>query len=253
MPREPRQYSKTNIYHVMYKGIDNEDIFYNDNDKSLFLKNLIEGKNEFQYKIYAYCLMSNHIHIVLEIKDEVLSNAMKSLSLKYVLYFNKRYSRSGPLFQNRFNSKCVENQKYFLDVCRYIEQNPEKAGICKAEEYKWNSFHEYIGKEKIIDKEKLLKYFNNDVKSYTIFTTKGKSENKEDFIEYELRNKMQDDEVAEFIKKEFKLNNIKEFKNLPREEFEKSIEILKNLQYTRFSQIARVIRMNKYQLKKYWK
>lgn len=253
MTRKARQLSKTKIYHIIYKGIDNEDIFYDDNDRITFLNYLNECKKEFQFKIYAYCLMNNHVHLVIEIEDEILSNSMKSLSVKYVFYFNKKYLRSGPLFQNRFKSKCIENSKYFLDVCRYVEQNPEKANISTIQEYKWSSFHEYVGKSQLIDKEKLLYYFNNNIKNYSIFTTKGKSENKEDFIEYEIRNKMQDDELAQFIKKEFNINNINEFKDLPVEEFKKSLEILKELKYTKFSQIARVIRMNKYQLKKYWK
>ena len=112
-------------------------------------------------------------------------------------YFNKKYSRSGHLFQNRFNSKCVENQRYFI--------------------------------------------------------TKGKSENKEDFIEYEMRVKIEDSELSELLVKELKLNNINEFKELDEEEFKKGIEFLKNLQYTSFNQISRVVRINRYQLEKYWK
>ena len=140
MPRQPREYSKSKIYHIMYKGIDGQDIFYDENDKLDFLEKLLENKKEFKFKIFSYCLMNNHVHLVIGIEAENLSNAMKSLSLKYVLYFNKKYERSGPLFQNRFNSKCIENQKYFLDVCRYVHQNPEKAGICKTSQYKWSSY-----------------------------------------------------------------------------------------------------------------
>ena len=161
--------------------------------------------------------------------------------------------RSGTLFQDRFKSKCVENQKYFLDVCRYVEQNPEKAGICRTQDYKWSSYHEYVEEEKIIDKKTLLYYYGNKIENFIIFTTKGKFDEEYDFMEYELREKLQDDELAQIIVKKLNLNHINEFVNLPKEEFKKGIEFLKNIQYTSFNQIARVIRISRYQLKKYWK
>ena len=237
----------------MHKGIDGQDIFYDDTDKSNFLEKLLENKKEFKCKIYSYCLMNNHIHLVIGIESENLSNMMKSLSLKYVLYFNKKYERSGPLFQNRFNSKCVENQKYFLDLCRYVHQNPENAGICKTSQYKWSSYQEYVKTDRIIDKRTLLNYFNNSIDNFKIFTNKGKSDNDYDFIDYEFRIKMNDSELKEFIVKKMNLGHINEFMNLPEEEFKKGIEFLKNIEYTSISQIARVVRINQYQLKKYWK
>ena len=221
MPRQARKYSNTQVYHVIYKGVDNQDIFF--------------------------------VHLVIGVDNTFLSDSMKSLSIKYAMYFNRKYSRSGHLFQNRFKSKCVENQKYFLDVCRYVEQNPEKAGICKVPEYKWNSYHEYVGENTIIDKETLLHYFNDDIEQYKMFTTKGKSENFEDFIEFELKQKMSDDELAQLIVEQMGLKNIKEFSELKSEDFEKGIEFLKNLKYTSYRQISRVIGINQYQLKKYWK
>ena len=161
--------------------------------------------------------------------------------------------RSGTLFQDRFKSKCVENQKYFLDVCRYVHQNPEKAKICKTEDYKWSSYHEYVKKTKIIDKNILLYYFDNNLKNFKIFTTKGRSDDEYDFMEYEIRDRIQDDELAEMIVKKLSLNNISEFTELPSEEFEKGIEFLKNMKYTSCNQISRVTRINRYQLKKIWK
>ena len=253
MPRQPRKFSISEVYHIIYNGIDGQDIFYDDSDKRVFLKKLLENKNEFMYKIFSYCLMSNHVHLVIEINDENLSKAMKSLSLKYVLYFNKKYERSGPLFQNRFNSKCVENQRYFLDVCKYVHQNPEKARICKTKDYKWSSYHEYIGKEKIINKDAFLQYYNGNIDDFINYTNYVKSENELDFIEYEFRTKMTDNELAEFIVNKLNLRHINEFSNLSGQEFNKGIEILKNIEYTNFSQLARVTRINAYQLKKYWK
>ena len=102
-------------------------------------------------------------------------------------------------------------------------------------------------------KDILLHYFNNNIENFNFFITKGKSENKEDFIEYEMRVKIEDSELSELLVKELKLNNINEFKELDEEEFKKGIEFLKNLQYTSFIQISRVVKINRYQLEKYWK
>ena len=253
MPRQARKFSKSKIYHIIYKGIDGNDIFYEERDRKYFLRILLENIEEYNYRVFAYCLMSNHIHLVLEIQDEILSRAMKSLSVKYVFYFNKRYGRSGPLFQNRFKSKCVENQKYFLDVCRYVEQNPEKAKICLTQEYIWSSYHEYIGNGKIVDRKVLLHYFDYSLEKYKFFTTKGKSDNITDFIEYEIRGKMSDDELSQLIVNELKLTNINDFSNLSYEDFIKGIEFLKNIQYTNITQISRVIGIKRFKLTEYWK
>lgn len=253
MPRKPREYCNTNIYHIINKGCNGQDIFFDDNDREMFLNKLKNLKSEYHFYVYSYCLMSNHVHIVIKIDEKNLSKMMKSLNVSYVLYFNEKYSRTGVLFQNRFKSKCIYDQKYFLDVCRYIEQNPEKAKICKTDEYKWSSYHEYIENNRIIDKEKLMEFFGNDINNYIFFTTKGRSTNFEDFIEYELRSKMTDEELGKIIVEYFELDNIGDIKNLNNEEFEKVLEFLKNLQYTNLRQISRVLGMNVYQLKKYWK
>ena len=253
MPRIARKYSKTNIYHIIIKGIDNQVIFYDEADKKVFMEKIAETRRLIEYKIFAYCLMNNHVHMVINIQDDLLSKVIQSLCIRYSSYFNKKYMRSGPLFQDRFKSKCVEDQKYFLDVCRYVEQNPEKAGICQTQNYIWSSYHEYIGKGKIIDKDTLLHYFNNNIENYKIFTTKGNSENEYDFLEYELKEKLLDEELSNIIVKKLNLDNINDYPNLSKEEFEKSIEILKNIPYTSINQISRVTRVNRYQIMKLWK
>ena len=253
MPRKARTYSKSNIYHIIQKGIDDQDIFYEDADKKYYLDILLEKKKEFKYKILAYCLMSNHIHLVLQIKNDNLSETMKSIGIKYAFFFNKKYSRSGSLFKDRFKSKCVEDKIYFLDVCRYVEQNPKKAGICDTENYKWNSYHEYVENNTIIDKDILMHYYDYDIEKYKFYTLKGKDRNFTDFIEYEIREKMTDDELYKIIMEKFNLDNINDFKNLSSEELKKGIKFLTNLKYTNYNQITRTIRMTRYQIDKYLK
>ena len=109
MPRLPREYSYSKVYHIIIKGIDDGDIFYDNEDKQVFKEKMKLTKEKFKYKIYAYCLMNNHVHLVIEVANDTLSKAMQGLSVRYVHYFNRKYNRKGPLIQERFKSKKVED------------------------------------------------------------------------------------------------------------------------------------------------
>ena len=98
--------------------------------------------------LYAYCLMSNHVHLLYRQGTEEVDQSMKRLEVSYAQYFNKKYGRTGHFFQDRFKSEPCEDFSYFLTLLRYIHQNPIKAGITHyAEEYPWSSWHEYIGND----------------------------------------------------------------------------------------------------------
>lgn len=252
MTRQRRKISNSKVYHVIVKGIDDQDIFYDDQDRRYFLKQILNLKKEINYDVYSYCLMTNHIHMVIKSEAKVLSKIMQSLMIRYVYYFNSRYERSGPLVQNRFKSKCVENQKYFLEVCRYIHRNPEKAGMAKTQNYKWSSYQEYLGKEKIINKKVLLHYFNNDISEFVKYTTNltvEDIENLYDYAEYEIRNRLLDEEVIQIIMKKFEIFDVKDvvifFKNKNRKELEKALQVIKNIKGTNKSQVARILRINR--------
>lgn len=253
MPRQSREYSNSKVYHVIYKGIDGQDIFCDDSDKSVFLNKLLETKEVVNFIIYAYCLMNNHVHLVIGAEDKLLSKVMQSLGIRYVSYFNRKYLRSGTFFQDRFKSKRVENQRYFLDVCRYVHQNPEKAGICRTQDYKWSSYHEYIGKEKLIDKKILLHYFNNNINEFIKYNIKVNGDNAYDFIEYELKKSFTDDELTKFILKKLNIKNINDISNMQKEELEKNIKSLKDIQFTNLTQISRVTRVGRWKIERIWK
>ena len=252
MTRQRRKISNSKVYHVIVKGIDDQDIFYDDQDRRYFLKQILNLKKEINYDVYSYCLMTNHIHMVIKSEAKFLSKIMQSLMIRYVYYFNSRYERSGTLVQNRFKSKCVENQKYFLEVCRYIHRNPEKAGMAKTQNYKWSSYQEYLGKEKIINKKVLLHYFNNDISEFVKYTTNltvEDIENLYDYAEYEIRNRLLDEEVIQIIMKKFEIFDVKDvvifFKNKNRKELEKALQVIKNIKGTNKSQVARILRINR--------
>ncbi len=250
MSRQPRTFAYSQIYHVILKGIDGHDIFYDNKDKDFFLKQILTTKQSFNYIVYSYCLMSNHVHLVIKCKNELLSKAIQSLQIRYVSYFNKKYERTGHLFQGRFKSKAVETQKYFLELCRYVHRNPEKAGIELTQKYEWSSYKEYIGKAKIIDKNVLLNYFNNNLNDF-IYYTIGMTDvdDIEDFVEYEIINKFTDAQLASIIMKKFNLSSIGQinlfFKNREPAFLKEDLKKITSINGTNITQIARVIRINR--------
>ena len=257
MTRIPRIYANSKTYHIIFKGIDNQNIFYDDQDRKIFLKYLSITKKEFAYNIYSYCLMDNHVHMVIKSEKEFLSKAMQSLMIRYVHYFNKKYKRIGTLLQARFKSKNVENQRYFLEVCRYVHRNPENAGISKTQDYQWSSYHEYIGKGNIVDKNVLLHYFGNDLNEFINYTMKdNKFEDLEELAEYEIMGKLSDEEVVNIIMNMFKIDNVSEisnfFRNRTKEEFKNDIGRIRKIKGTNKTQIARIIRVSRWVLEKLW-
>ena len=257
MTKRRRIHSNSKIYHIIIKGIDNQDIFYDDQDRRVFLKKLLLTKEAYDNKIYAYCLMDNHVHMVIRIEKEFLSKAIQTLMIRYVQYFNKKYDRTGTLVQNRFKSKNVENQRYFLEVCRYVHRNPENAGFAKTDQYKWSSYQEYFKKSEIVDKEILLHYFNNDIKEFVNFTNKCDDyENLKEFAEYEIIGKLKDEDVLKIIMKIFDINDVRDvpsfFKNRQREQLEHDIHKIKSIKGTNKTQVARLIRRDRKTVEKFW-
>ena len=163
MPRTGRERSKSGIYHIVLRGSNRQTIFEDEEDAIKFLETLQTYKEKSGYKIYAYCLMGNHVHLLLKEEQEELGIIMRRIGASYVYWYNWKYQRCGHLFQDRYKSEVVEDDRYFLTVLRYIHRNPLKAGIVKnIGEYKWSSYCEYTGKTKMIDTDFALQLFNDD-------------------------------------------------------------------------------------------
>ena len=144
MPRQARKKSESGIYHVMLRGINQQQIFEDEEDYEKFLQILRECKAVSGFKLFAYCLMGNHIHLLIKPEQEPLEQVFKRIGGRYVYWYNIKYQRVGHLFQDRFKSEPVEDDSHFLTVIRYIHQNPVKAGICKEiEDYKYSSYRDY--------------------------------------------------------------------------------------------------------------
>ena len=138
MSRSGRIKSITGIYHIMLRGMDKRDIFMDDMDRLIFTKIIERVKRQSGFKLYAYCLMDNHVHMLIREDDEPIELIFKRIGVSYSAYFNRKYDRCGHLYQDRFKSEPVETIEYFMDALRYICQNPIKAGLCdRIKAYPW--------------------------------------------------------------------------------------------------------------------
>ena len=136
----------------MLRGINKQLIFEDATDYEYFLKILQECKELCNFKIYAYCLMGNHVHLLLQVQENNLEEIFKRLAGRYVYYYNLKYQRVGHLFQDRFKSEPVEDDTYLTTVLRYIHQNPVKAKLCKnVEEYRYSSIEGYLCNNELVD------------------------------------------------------------------------------------------------------
>ena len=132
------------LYHVLSRGNGRQDIFLTDDDRGLFLELLQEFSDRFSIEVYAYVLMGNHYHLLLETPDANLSKGMQWFGTTYTRKFNLRNNQSGHLFQGRFKSIIVENDAYLLRLSCYIHRNPLRAGIVdRLSDYRWSSYRYY--------------------------------------------------------------------------------------------------------------
>ncbi|MBQ6202755.1 MAG: transposase [Prevotella sp.] len=153
MPRQKREKSGTGIYHVMLRGINRQDIFEDDEDylRMLDLLRLQTNRSESQgdrpsafCRIYAFCLMSNHVHLLIGEESASVGDVVKRIGVAYASYFNRKYGRNGHLFQDRFKSEAVNSLEYFVTLLRYIHQNPVKAGlVSNVADYNWSSWQDF--------------------------------------------------------------------------------------------------------------
>ena len=141
MPRTARIKTESNIYHVMMRGINRQDIFEDEEDRYRFMTVLGRCKELSEFKLHAFVLMSNHIHLLIEPVGEPLEVIFKRICTSYAVWFNRKYMRAGHLFQDRFRSEGVGTDQYYKTVLRYIMQNPIKAGMVSSmEQYRWSSY-----------------------------------------------------------------------------------------------------------------
>lgn len=158
MPHSARKMGESGFYHVVPKGIADQLIFMDDGDRRLYTELLREAKEETGVRLHAYCLMSNHVHLIVEDRDgNKLSAAMKYLHERYAMHFAEKVNRTGGIFRRPFWSEPIESESYLLCAVRYVHANPAVAGICPASAYVWSSAKDYLGRaDGITDTETVL-------------------------------------------------------------------------------------------------
>ena len=135
------------VYHVINRGNAGENLYRNSRDREKFLSYLERAVERFSIKVHAYCLMSNHFHILMETLHPNLSKSVQWINVSYAVYFNRKYKRNGHLFQGRFKSVLVDADSYLKQLSRYIHLNPVRAGIVdRPTDYDWSSYTAFIGK-----------------------------------------------------------------------------------------------------------
>jgi putative transposase len=147
MARKPRIHYPGAYYHVILRGNGGQDIFYSKADNAKFYFLLQEGIERFGHRIHCFCLMANHIHLVIQVSAVPLSKIMQNIAFRYTRYINAHKKRVGHLFQGRYKAILIDADTYLLELVRYIHNNPVRAKLTKtADQFRASSHHAYLGK-----------------------------------------------------------------------------------------------------------
>lgn len=183
MSRQPRLDTAGALHHVMVRGIEGTDIFRTDEDRTDFLARLAEQCESEALKVYAWALLSNHLHVLLRTGNRPISASMRKILTGYAVRFNRRHRRQGHLFQNRYKSILCEEDPYFLELTRYIHLNPVRAGLVRTLKelagYPWSGHSAIVGKveRQWQDMGEVLGYFGKRrevaIKGYVAYMEEG--------------------------------------------------------------------------------
>lgn len=197
MPRTARSKSEDAVYHIIIKSISEISLFENNSDKDNYITIMKHYQNIYKFRVYAYCFMSNHAHFIIDPNGADISKIMHSINFKFAMNFNRKYSREGPLFKDRFKSKIIHNNRYLLLASAYIHKNPMAISRYKSspEKYKYSSLSVYLGLKKdpfkILEEDFVMNLLNSNVKK-----------SREQYLYFIFSN-------DDFLKKEFKIENDK--------------------------------------------
>ena len=181
MARKPRVEYAGAFYHVICRGNHRQVIFRSDGDRKYYLERLEEYRQRYGFNVYAYVLMSNHVHLLIQTGEVALSRIMQGLQLKYTRYYNRKYKEVGHLFQGRYKAILCDRQAYLLELVRYLHLNPGRMRFpTDPWKYKWSSHTAYLGKSGSvrIDTSTVLGQLNRSVgqarRAYLRFMAEGK-------------------------------------------------------------------------------
>ncbi|MDD5691701.1 MAG: transposase [Candidatus Omnitrophica bacterium] len=147
MARAARLTLENACYHIMTRGNQKQTTFIENEDFVKYFKLIKHYKRKYGFKLYGYCLMPNHVHLIVTLGRPVkLGKIMQGLNQTYTMWFNKKYNKVGHLWQGRYKSMLIQKNKYLLDCIEYVEMNPIRAKMNKSPfDYPWNSWKERMG------------------------------------------------------------------------------------------------------------
>jgi REP element-mobilizing transposase RayT len=187
MARKPRIEFEGAFYHVITRGNQRQKVFKDKDDLLKYLEILSNYKIRYKYFLYAYMLMNNHVHLLIETQGIPLSKILQGINQSYTTYFNRKYKTVGHLFQGRYKAILCDRDEYLLSLVKYIHFNPVRSRIVKTlDGYQWSSHHSYIKKADkvtIVDTDQVLRMFSEDKqrarKLYSAFMSDGQTVRKE--------------------------------------------------------------------------
>lgn len=187
MARKPRIHENGGVYHVMLRGNGGQDIFFDDDDRRHFYLLLQQGIARYGHRIHGFCLMSNHVHLAIQVGEEPLAKIMQNLSFRYTRWINQKQNRIGHLFQGRYKAIMVDRDAYLLELVRYIHLNPVRAKLVRQpQNYPWSGHRAYLRQEALawLTTDWVLGQFSSRIaasrKRYETFLQEGRSEGRRD-------------------------------------------------------------------------
>jgi REP element-mobilizing transposase RayT len=205
MPKGARKKSESGIYHIVLRGINKQTLFYDEEDREVFLNRLKLLADDKKIEVYAFCLMGNHIHLLIKEAGISIGKVFMMLLSSYVLWYNRKYSRIGNLFQDRYRCEGIESDAHLLCAIRYIHQNPVKAGMVeRIADYKWSSHSAYIKNIKSFINTDFMLSILCGVAEYEKFINE---EEQNKFLENDNKITISDEKLAMEINRIMKLKN----------------------------------------------
>ena len=222
MPRQARTISENGYYHVINRGIGKQILFEDEDDYQRFLDTLKRYTEEEHFELICYCLMENHFHLLIHTTTG-LDRIMKRVCCSYAYYYNEKYGRTGHLFQERYRSEPIVDDKQLLAAVRYIHNNPQKAGICRREAYAWSSWREYAKKATMVVPD-LVFGIAGGAEAFLAFS---ESADEGKFLEDDRKERITDAQGQEIIRSVLKLKSGTLLQKMEREKRDAALHRLK--------------------------
>nr|WP_246593726.1 transposase [Evansella tamaricis] len=231
----------------MLRGTNRQEIFHDEEDNRKFLEIMLRYKQRTGILVYGWCLMSNHVHLLVREGDEEIGTTIKRIGVSFAFYYNWKYYTSGHVFQDRFKSEKVETEKYLLTVIRYLHQNPVKAGVVKRPpDWKWSSCRGYYGMYcypvELLDDSFVLNLFPKDSRvARERFMEFNERQNQDQCLDDTASIRISDEEARDRIREVLGELEIAQVKSLPKVKRDEVLRKVKDIEGVSQRQAARIL------------